>query len=51
MNCQIGEVEYLNFSDVSDLPDNIFKLNLPVIEEYISKKYCYNTKTVREYYV
>ena len=37
LKCQYGEVESLKFFDISDLPDNIFKPNLPAIEEYISK--------------
>ena len=37
LKCQPGEVENLKFFDVSDLPDNIFKPNIPAIEEYISK--------------
>ncbi len=37
LKCQIGEVENLKFFDISDLPDNIFKPNLPAIEEYVSK--------------
>lgn len=37
LKCQVGEVENLKFFDVSDLPDNIFKSNLPAIEEYVSK--------------
>ena len=35
--CQAGEVENLKFFDISDLPDNIFKPNLPAIEEYVTK--------------
>ena len=38
LKCQTGEVENLKFFDISDLPDNIFKTNLPAIEEYISKQ-------------
>lgn len=38
MKCQAGEVENLKFFDISALPDNIFKPNLPAIEEYISKQ-------------
>ena len=37
LKCQLGEVENLKFFDISDLPINIFKPNLPAIEEYISK--------------
>ncbi len=37
LQCQQGEVENLMFFDISDLPINIFKPNLPAIEEYISK--------------
>ncbi|MBR3867881.1 MAG: NUDIX hydrolase [Clostridia bacterium] len=37
LKCQPGEVENLKFFDISDLPINIFKPNLPAIEEYISK--------------
>ncbi|MBQ8782143.1 MAG: NUDIX hydrolase [Clostridia bacterium] len=35
---QAGEVEKLNFFKISELPENIFKPNLPAIKEYISKK-------------
>ena len=38
LRCQTGEVERLRFFDVSDLPDNIFKPNLPAIKEYIKKE-------------
>jgi len=38
LKCQAGEVENLKFFDISALPDNIFKPNLPAIEEYISKQ-------------
>lgn len=37
LKSQTGEVENLKFFDITDLPDNIFKPNLPAIEEYISK--------------
>lgn len=36
--CQKGEVEKLKFFHISDLPDNIFKPNLPALEKYISKR-------------
>ncbi len=35
LKCQQGEVKKLKFFDVPELPDNIFKPNLPAIEEYI----------------
>lgn len=38
LKCQAGEVENLKFFDISDLPDNIFKPNIPAIEEYITKQ-------------
>ena len=37
LKCQAGEVENLKFFDISALPDNIFKPNLPAIKEYIVK--------------
>ncbi len=37
LKCQTGEVENLKFFDISALPYNIFKPNLPAIEEYIVK--------------
>ncbi|MBE6755566.1 MAG: NUDIX domain-containing protein [Ruminococcaceae bacterium] len=37
LKCQAGEVENLKFFDISDLPDDIFKPNIPAIEEYITK--------------
>lgn len=37
LKCQKGEVENLKFFDISDLPDSIFKPNVPAIEEYIAK--------------
>lgn len=33
--CQFGEVESLKFFDISDLPNNIFKPNIPAIAEYL----------------
>lgn len=38
LKCQAGEVENLKFFYISDLPDNIFKPNVPAIEEYITKQ-------------
>ncbi len=38
LKCQAEEVENLKFFDISDLPDNIFKPNIPAIEEYIKKQ-------------
>ena len=37
LKCQSGEVENLKFFDISNLPNNIFKPNIPAIEEYITK--------------
>ena len=37
LKCQAGEVENLKFFDISNLPDDIFKPNIPAIEEYITK--------------
>lgn len=37
LHCQADEVERLNFFEISELPKNIFKPNLPAIMEYISK--------------
>lgn len=37
LKCQAGEVESLKFFDISNLPNNIFKPNIPAIEEYITK--------------
>ena len=37
LNCG-KDVEKLKFFHISDLPDNIFKPNLPALEKYISKR-------------
>ena len=37
LKCQTGEVENLKFFDISALPDNIFKPNLPAIKEFLSE--------------
>ena len=39
LRCQVGEVEILKFFDISDLPDNIFKPNVPAITEYCNKRF------------
>ncbi len=38
LKCQTGEVENLKFFGISELPDNIFKPNLPAIKEYVSEQ-------------
>ncbi len=37
LRCQDNEVENLCFFEISKLPSNIFKPNLPIIEKYIKK--------------